>query len=103
MSILRYEFRVSIDQTIQIRQGDLTLEDCDAIVNAANSHLAHGAGVAGAIAGRGGDVIREESEQWIREHGSVPTGEVAVTRAGALACKWVIHAVGPIWSGGERQ
>ncbi len=64
-------------QSIQVVQGDITYEVVDAIVNAANSHLAHGAGVAGAIVRRGGCVIQVESDQWIRQHGLVTHAEPA--------------------------
>lgn len=80
-----------------ILQGDITGAETDAIVNAANSHLVHGGGVAAAIVRRGGRVIQEESD----EIGFVPEGEVAVTTAGALAARYVIHAVGP--KGGDPQ
>jgi O-acetyl-ADP-ribose deacetylase (regulator of RNase III) len=100
LSLLRYELNVSPSQKLQVHQGDLTQEDCDAIVNAANSRLAHGGGVAGAIVRRGGFSIQVESDRWVKQHGQVPTGHVAVTGAGTLACKWIIHAVGPVWNGG---
>ncbi len=100
MSVLRKEQKYTEGQALEIRQGDLTQEEVDAIVNAANSHLAHGGGVAGAIVRRGGYVIQEESDRWVAGHGPVPTGQVAVTGAGRLPCKWVIHAVGPVWQGG---
>jgi O-acetyl-ADP-ribose deacetylase (regulator of RNase III) len=87
-------------QVIEARRGDLTQEECDAIVNAANSHLAHGGGVAGAIVRRGGAQIQDESNAWVRKFGPVPTGQVAVTGPGTLPCKTIIHAVGPVWSGG---
>ena len=103
MSNLRVEYKTSAGQFLQIRQGDLTLEDVDAVVNAANSHLAHGGGVAGAIVRRGGYVIQEESDRWVAEHGAVPTGQVAVTSAGSLPCKTIIHAVGPVWHGGSAH
>ncbi|HSB65054.1 MAG TPA: macro domain-containing protein [Anaerolineales bacterium] len=82
-------------QKIQLVQGDITDEVVDAIVNAANSHLAHGAGVAGAIVRRGGRQIQEESDQWVLQHGRVTHGEPAYTHAGNLPCRYVIHAVGP--------
>jgi O-acetyl-ADP-ribose deacetylase (regulator of RNase III) len=86
-------------QRLHVVRGDLTLEDVDAIVNAANGQLAHGGGVAGAIVRRGGAVIQEESRAWVRAHGPVTTGEAAITGAGTLAAKHVIHAVGPVWRG----
>ncbi len=100
MSTLLFEIKLPTGQTLQARQGDLTEEVCDAIVNAANGSLAHGAGVAGVIVRRGGAIIQDESDRWISQNGEVPTGQVAVTVAGALPCKWVIHAVGPVWRGG---
>lgn len=102
MSSLIAKYVTPSQQTIQARQGDLTEERVDAIVNAANSHLAHGGGVAGAISRRGGPAIQAESSRWVREHGAVPTGEVAITSAGNLPCKVVIHAVGPVWEGGQQ-
>ncbi len=83
--------------------GDITKEASDAIVNAANNRLVHGGGVAGAIARSGGSVIVEESRRWVEEHGPVPTGGVAVTGAGALEAKFVIHAVGPRWGEGNED
>lgn len=90
-------------QMVAVCQGDLTAETTDAIVNAANEHLRHGGGVAGAIVRRGGASIQAESDAWLRQHGSVQTGQVAVTGAGNLACKYVIHAVGPVWHGGTQN
>ncbi len=101
MSKVLAEYRSESGQVIQARQGDLTLEDTDAIVNAANSQLAHGGGVAGAIVRHGGQAIQEESDRWVRQHGPVPTGQVAVTGGGALPARYVIHAVGPVWQGGS--
>lgn len=103
MSILKAEFVTDSKQSIQTRLGDLTQEEVDAIVNAANSQLAHGGGVAGAIVRAGGYIIQEESNRWVGEHGPVPTGQVAVTGAGNLSCKTVIHAVGPVWQGGRKN
>ncbi|RMF84735.1 MAG: macro domain-containing protein [Nitrospinota bacterium] len=103
MSTLKAEYRTPSGQVIQVRQGDLTQEETDAIVNAANSELAHGGGVAGAIVRRGGQSIQEESNRWVREHGSVPTGQVAVTGAGSLPARYVIHAVGPVWRDGKHD
>lgn len=102
MSTVLAEYVTPSGQRIQARLGDLTEERVDAIVNAANEYLAHGGGVAGAISRRGGPVIQTESDRWVREHGPVPTGGVAVTSAGNLPCKLVIHAVGPVWRGGTH-
>jgi O-acetyl-ADP-ribose deacetylase (regulator of RNase III) len=77
---------------LQVRQGDITEEDVDAIVNAANEHLAHGGGVAGAISRAGGHDIQKESNQWVKKYGIVETGQVAVTGPGRMICKCVIHA-----------
>jgi O-acetyl-ADP-ribose deacetylase (regulator of RNase III) len=88
---------------LQLVQGDLTDEQVDAIVNAANSHLRHGGGVAGAIVRRGGEVIQEDSEAWVRQHGAVTNANPAYTRAGNLPCRYVIHAVGPVWGEGDED
>ena len=84
-------------QTIQIVQGDITTEEVDAIVNAANEHLQHGGGVAWAISNKGGDIIQKESDAWIREHGPVSHAHPAWTSGGLLPAKYIIHAVGPVW------
>lgn len=83
--------------------GDLTEEHVDAIVNAANAQLAHGGGVAGAIVRRGGAVIQRESDAWVRQHGPVTHERPAITGAGRLPCRYVIHAVGPIWGEGGEE
>ncbi len=84
---------------IRIVQGDITERDVDAIVNAANSHLKHGGGVAGAIVRKGGQIIQEESDRI----GFVPVGSAAITGAGSLPCKAVIHAVGPRMGEGDED
>ncbi|WP_156096968.1 macro domain-containing protein [Mesoaciditoga lauensis] len=86
-----------------VDQCDITKEKADAIVNAANSHLAHGGGVALAIARAGGDIINKESREYVQKNGPVPTGNVAVTSAGKMPSKYVIHTVGPIWGEGEED
>ncbi|OMJ71807.1 hypothetical protein SteCoe_29899 [Stentor coeruleus] len=82
---------------IAVIQADITSEHVDAIVNAANEHLAHGGGVAGAISSRGGRDIQRESDEYVRKNGPVDTGDVGLTGPGHLPCKFVIHAVGPVW------
>ncbi len=84
---------------IAVVVGDLTEERTDAIVNAANSSLAHGGGVAGAIVTRGGEEIQEESDA----KAPVPVGAAVATGAGRLPCRWVIHAVGPVWGEGDEE
>jgi len=88
-------------QTIQIVQGDITTEEVDAIVNAANEYLQHGGGVAWAISRKGGSVIQKESNEWIQKYGPVPHAHPAWTSGGTLPAKYVIHAVGPIWEAGQ--
>ncbi|MGC9346952.1 MAG: macro domain-containing protein [Anaerolineae bacterium] len=90
-------------QRLHVVKGDITKEEADAIVNAANERLEHGGGVAGAIVRRGGSRIQEESRAWVREHGPVPTGEAAMTGGGDLPAKYVVHAVGPVWRDGEEE
>lgn len=90
-------------QVIEIAQGDLTLEPLDAIVNAANEHLAHGGGIAAAILRRGGDVIQRESDAWVQLHGPVSHERPAYTSAGSIPARFVIHAVGPIWGTGDED
>jgi O-acetyl-ADP-ribose deacetylase (regulator of RNase III) len=90
-------------QTIQIIQGDITIEEVDAIINAANEHLQHGGGVAWAISKKGGSTIQKESDAWIRHHGTVSHARPAWTSGGLLPAKYVIHAVGPAWGDGDED
>ena len=83
--------------TISVLQGDITSQQVDAIVNAANENLLHGGGVAGAISRKGGYKIQNESRQIVATGGPVPVGWAVHTGAGNLPCKVVIHAVGPRW------
>jgi O-acetyl-ADP-ribose deacetylase (regulator of RNase III) len=84
---------------LRLVQGDITERDTDAIVNAANSYLQHGGGVAGAIVRKGGQIIQDESDRI----GFVPVGNAAVTTAGKLPSKYVIHAVGPRMGEGDED
>ena len=88
------------NQMIKLCQGDITLQKVDAIVNAANSRLAGGGGVDGAIHRRGGPEIMQDTDA--RYPDGCPTGSAAISVAGRLDAKYVIHAVGPVWRGGDR-
>jgi putative ATPase len=81
--------------------GDLTRQNVDAIVNAANEHLAHGGGVAAAIVRAGGRIVQDESDAWVQSHGPVGQGEAAVTSAGVMPADYVIHVVGPRYRTGQ--
>ena len=83
--------------TLELVQGDITKQDTEAIGNAANSRLAGGGGVDGAIHRAGGPAIMEEC----RKIGGCPTGHAVLTTGGNLKAKYVIHAVGPIYRGGS--
>lgn len=96
MTVVKRTHTFSNRHCLELAEGDLTLQEVDAIVNAANEFLQHG-GVAGAIVRRGGWVIQEESDRWVQQHGPVTHAAPAYTTAGNLPCKYVIHAVGPVW------
>jgi O-acetyl-ADP-ribose deacetylase len=87
------------NRTLRLVQGDITERNVDAIVNAANSNLQHGGGVAGAIVRKGGQIIQQESNKI----GYVSVGSSAVTGAGELPCKVVIHTVGPRMGEGNED
>ena len=84
---------------LKVTRGDLTESSADAIVNAANSYLQHGGGVAAAIVRKGGHIIQEESNAI----GYVPVGGAALTSGGKLKARYVIHTVGPIWGEGDEE
>lgn len=93
--------RVEINgQTLELHQGDITVETVDAIVNAANSSLAGGGGVDGAIHRRGGPAIMADTDARYPE--GCPTGSAVISAAGNLTAKHVMHAVGPVWRGGSK-
>jgi O-acetyl-ADP-ribose deacetylase (regulator of RNase III) len=95
------EYRVN-NSTIELFQGDITRLQVDAIVNAANSRLAGGGGVDGAIHRAGGPAIMAEC----KNRGGCPTGEAVITTGGKLPARYVIHTVGPVYrngSSGEAQ
>ncbi len=97
-----YEAPFSEENHLQLVQGDITQENVDAIVNAANSHLQHGGGVAAAISRAGGKTIQAESDAWVNKFGPISHTRPAYTGAGSLHCRYIIHAVGPIWGEGDE-
>jgi O-acetyl-ADP-ribose deacetylase len=90
---------------ITLVQGDITEQEVDAVVNAANSSLMGGGGVDGAIHRRGGPAILEECKRIRAERypDGLPTGEAVATTAGDLPARWVIHTVGPVYVKGEDR
>lgn len=88
---------------LKVIEGDITIEDVDAIVNPANNYLQHGGGVAGAIVRAGGDIIQRESDEFVRKNGPLPTGEATITSGGRLRAKYVIHTVGPRWGEWDEE
>lgn len=95
---------VVINRTkISFIQGDITQQETDAIVNAANPSLMGGGGVDGAIHGAGGKAILAECKQIVKRQGRLPTGKAVITTGGRLKASYVIHTVGPIWQGGTKN
>jgi O-acetyl-ADP-ribose deacetylase len=88
-------------QKLELHQGDITDQQTDAIVNAANQHLAGGGGVDGAIHRRGGPEIMAETRR--RYPQGCPTGSAVISGGGQLPARYVIHAVGPVWRGGRQN
>jgi O-acetyl-ADP-ribose deacetylase (regulator of RNase III) len=86
---------------LELHQGDITAQQVDAIVNAANSRLAGGGGVDGAIHRRGGPGIMAETDA--RYPDGCATGSAVISGAGTLPARYVMHAVGPVWRGGQRR
>jgi O-acetyl-ADP-ribose deacetylase len=98
MSIIS-EINLGDNKIIRLLKGDITERRVDAIVNAANSYLRHGGGVAAAIVRKGGGTIQQESNKI----GFVPVGSAAITTAGKLPCKAIIHAIGPRMGEGDEN
>lgn len=85
---------------LELVQGDIASQEVDAIVNAANARLAGGSGVDHAIHSAGGTAIMEETDR--RYPDGCPTGSAVSSGPGNLPCKFVFHAVGPVWHGGDQ-
>lgn len=95
------DIKVSDHRALHLERGNIVNYSADAIVNAANSYLAPGAGVCGAIHSAGGPSIAAECRRIFEERGPVPPGQAVATPGGLLKAKYVIHTVGPVWSGGS--
>lgn len=88
---------------IKLIQGDITQQDTEAIVNAANTSLLGGGGVDGAIHRAGGPEILEACRAIRNRQGGCKVGEAVITTAGKLRARYVIHTVGPVWNGGKSD
>jgi len=90
---------------IELVEGNITAQNVDAIVNAANSSLLGGGGVDGAIHRKGGPEILAECRALRASHyaDGLPAGDAVATTAGRLSARWVIHTVGPVWSAHEDR
>ncbi len=92
-----------MNTSLELIRGDITLQETEAIVNAANSSLLGGGGVDGAIHRAGGPTILEECKAIRTRQGECPTGEAVITSGGRLKATYVIHTVGPVWRGGGHD
>jgi O-acetyl-ADP-ribose deacetylase (regulator of RNase III) len=90
-----------VSERLELVRGDITTQQVDAIVNAANSSLLGGGGVDGAIHRAGGPQVLEECRAIRSARGPLPTGEAVITSGGRLPARHVIHTVGPVWQGGQ--
>jgi O-acetyl-ADP-ribose deacetylase (regulator of RNase III) len=102
MSSSTDEYRVG-SAVVRLLQGDITKQDTDAVVNAANSSLMGGGGVDGAIHRAGGPAILEECKRIVAQTGRCETGRAVITTAGDMPARRVIHTVGPVYGGGRRE
>ncbi|MBM3151700.1 MAG: macro domain-containing protein [Chloroflexi bacterium] len=102
MNRLLTETRLPTGASMEIAQGAITAGTTNAIVNAAIERLHHGGGVAWAIRKHDGEVIQQDSDAWVRNHGPVSHSAPAWTSSEKLPGKYVIHAVGPVWGSGDE-
>lgn len=93
-----WPYRGAVPARLDAVLGDITAETTDAVVNAANAGLARGAGVCGAIFAAAGPGLEEACAAL----GGCPTGDARLTPGFALPARWIVHAVGPVWSGGDQ-
>ena len=100
---LERQLNLGNNKVIKLVNGDITDRNVDAIVNAANSYLKHGGGVAAAIVRKGGRIIQDESDKIVAKMGIVSVGSAVITTAGKLPCKAVIHTVGPRMGEGNED
>uniref|UniRef100_A0A674A5L2 Poly [ADP-ribose] polymerase n=1 Tax=Salmo trutta TaxID=8032 RepID=A0A674A5L2_SALTR len=102
--VIATSYRLQRGLQVVVRQGDITKERADALVNAANEDLDHAGGVAAALSRAGGPEVQQASRDLVRQIGRVPTGTVVETTGGKLPCKMLLHAVGPVGgSVGENE
>jgi O-acetyl-ADP-ribose deacetylase len=97
------EFQLPSGRTIELREDDITRVPADAIVNAANSALAGGGGVDGAIHRGGGPEIMQDLDHIRKQIGRLPTGQAVATTAGKLPAQFVFHTVGPVYRDGKHD
>ena len=93
----------TLDSITELQKGDITKLTVDAIVNAANTSLLGGGGVDGAIHRAGGQAILDDCRKIIAKQGGCKVGQAVITTAGNLPSKFVIHTVGPVWNGGQKD
>jgi O-acetyl-ADP-ribose deacetylase (regulator of RNase III) len=103
MNIVVKTLNFPAGQKLEVIHGDITREPVEAIVNAANSHLLHGGGVAAIISQRGGPRVQQESIAWVRDRGAVSFDSPAYTGSGDLPYRYILHAVGPVWGEGDED
>ena len=104
MSRVSSDMRIPLfhDRVLILATGDITRQDADAIVNAANSSLMGGGGVDGAIHRAGGPAILAECREYRRTNPPLSPGHAVATSGGNLVSRYVIHTVGPVWKGGNH-
>ena len=103
MLLRQGDFMIVGSTKLILRRGDITREVVDVIVNAANSGLCGGGGVDGAIHRAGGPSILSQCREIVARQGKCPPGEAVITGGGNLPAKYVVHTVGPIWRGGDKN